>query len=1022
MTNQDGLTTSDRIAIQHLLVTNQDGDINLQSLTDEEKAALTRWWLVSNKKQGKDQKTDDILAEIQEAYKDDPKGIITDLKYLFETNIFNDAIVDAAITKGLVDKMRTDSSTKEAAANTNTTTDTREIIKILLERKIAQNQMRKIAENRAANKDEYKGIINSIKNTDPKINSTDPRSVGGFSPIQPDLSPIVDTLTAQSGVQFNKIQKEIITSQLTTMAVSGALDLTNPQELTVHFVISAAEANPLYANNNPVYNLNQNIDQAVTELKETDIDRSNTASIANKESRQAIIALNQSIQNELLNNISPEQASEESIRITKEVAEYLAKNPNATPQQTQKIISDQIQKATNKAPKPVDIDAQTITAIIKNDPGKIEVIRASYATQIINDIALQSGGTLDQKTVAQIANELAQNATYTRQNSQNALEHLVQKISKETGIDPEKIREQVDVHAAAIQRIDRLNYGTAIINIPAGSIIDPQKIDLKNEAAVKAALAKALYNTQNLNPRDIDRILKAQETIKNVTAKLEQNQAFQIAIRRIDVTAIYSDQQNVIYKAFFEAYKNELDNSRPTQRGVQAIVLINSLPHQTIISPTAIALANMGVTVDMFDKLIKDPSKSPSFQQLLKNHKNQMSLLRDQLEQLEGSQLYQELAPDKLKLLHDYSKLSFQDAAILAALPGNSGKTLVQTYNSSTVKLLADIVAPKLFPYANAVLHPIDKIQDFFTSRAAQALSRALLGGKTVSQIVGGLLVRGLAKVGINIAFGAATAGVGLVIGFAIGRVVGFFQGFAKNVFGEEVKARDLALAPVVTVTTLLGGLTSLLSVSSVLSSGLLATMASSILLGLIIYMASFVMAPILSTIAHLESGTVGTATTQQTYSGQIIDGCNSIWPTNSGIVIQGPKGPFSHSRVEAIDIKVPTGTQVFSISSGTVTYNSYYNVYGNNVRIQSVSPDGRSYEVWYGHLAAPSHLSVGDTVKTGDPIAFSGATSSDPRFGNPHLHLEYRGMLYNECPAGGVPVPYGCYNWTNYPRCNVKY
>ncbi len=80
---------------------------------------------------------------------------------------------------------------------------------------------------------------------------------------------------------------------------------------------------------------------------------------------------------------------------------------------------------------------------------------------------------------------------------------------------------------------------------------------------------------------------------------------------------------------------------------------------------------------------------------------------------------------------------------------------------------------------------------------------------------------------------------------------------------------------------------------------------------------------------------------------------------------------------------------------------------YGNMIDISS-SINGKNYSVRYAHLSAMKYH-TGQKVNVGDGIALSGATSSVVAFRQPHLHFEYLGLKYGECPAAGIQVPYGC-------------
>ncbi len=64
----------------------------------------------------------------------------------------------------------------------------------------------------------------------------------------------------------------------------------------------------------------------------------------------------------------------------------------------------------------------------------------------------------------------------------------------------------------------------------------------------------------------------------------------------------------------------------------------------------------------------------------------------------------------------------------------------------------------------------------------------------------------------------------------------------------------------------------------------------------------------------------------------------------------------------------------------------------------------------------------IGQKVNIGKGIGLSGATSSVVAFRQPHLHFEYLGLKYGECPAAGIQVPYGCTDTDNSPgSCRIN-
>lgn len=92
------------------------------------------------------------------------------------------------------------------------------------------------------------------------------------------------------------------------------------------------------------------------------------------------------------------------------------------------------------------------------------------------------------------------------------------------------------------------------------------------------------------------------------------------------------------------------------------------------------------------------------------------------------------------------------------------------------------------------------------------------------------------------------------------------------------------------------------------------------------------------------------------------------------------------------VDLAAPNGTPVLAASDGVVAFKGWQGGYGN----LTILSHRNGYETRYGHLAgfAP-HLKVGQRVKQGDIIAFSGATGLVT---GPHLHYEVRiqGKPYN--------------------------
>ena len=116
------------------------------------------------------------------------------------------------------------------------------------------------------------------------------------------------------------------------------------------------------------------------------------------------------------------------------------------------------------------------------------------------------------------------------------------------------------------------------------------------------------------------------------------------------------------------------------------------------------------------------------------------------------------------------------------------------------------------------------------------------------------------------------------------------------------------------------------------------------------------------------------------------------VFPFEKGVSapVTSSVGPRSQPTAGAstnhkgTDIGVPQGTEVHSISSGTVTNAGRGDAggYGNWVRVQH---DDGTVAI-YGHLSKSDYYSVGDRVDAGDVIALTGNEGVST---GPHLHLQ---------------------------------
>lgn len=109
---------------------------------------------------------------------------------------------------------------------------------------------------------------------------------------------------------------------------------------------------------------------------------------------------------------------------------------------------------------------------------------------------------------------------------------------------------------------------------------------------------------------------------------------------------------------------------------------------------------------------------------------------------------------------------------------------------------------------------------------------------------------------------------------------------------------------------------------------------------------------------------------------------CSSIrWITSMFGGRQSPGGIGSTNH-KGVDIGTPMRTPVLAAKSGTVTWASWNGGYGECVIIYH----GKGNSTLYGHLDNGAYnVKVGDTVRQGDVIAWSGTTGNST---GPHLHF----------------------------------
>jgi len=107
-----------------------------------------------------------------------------------------------------------------------------------------------------------------------------------------------------------------------------------------------------------------------------------------------------------------------------------------------------------------------------------------------------------------------------------------------------------------------------------------------------------------------------------------------------------------------------------------------------------------------------------------------------------------------------------------------------------------------------------------------------------------------------------------------------------------------------------------------------------------------------------------------------------TIDPNTSEKVTVNVKSYITHI---GIDYAAPTGTPIFSVADGKITYLGYNGGYGNLIVIEHPG----NYQTYYAHLSSYNvELQKGGEIRRGMEIGYVGSTG---RSTGPHLHFELR-------------------------------
>ncbi|GGH43880.1 M23 family metallopeptidase [Microbacterium album] len=121
-----------------------------------------------------------------------------------------------------------------------------------------------------------------------------------------------------------------------------------------------------------------------------------------------------------------------------------------------------------------------------------------------------------------------------------------------------------------------------------------------------------------------------------------------------------------------------------------------------------------------------------------------------------------------------------------------------------------------------------------------------------------------------------------------------------------------------------------------------------------------------------------------QTYAAPAASG-SVVYPLSPGSYTVGQSLGAGRGH-QGLDLLAPTGTPIYAIADGVVSYSGYSGAYGNLVTFNS-TVDGAAVEVRNAHMSTIA-VSAGQAVSAGEIIGYVGSTG---RSTAPHLHIEIR-------------------------------
>lgn len=564
---------------------------------------------------------------------------------------------------------------------------------------------------------------------------------------------------------------------------------------------------------------------------------------------------------------------------------------------------------------------------------------------------------------------------------------------------------------------------------PAPNYSDTVNRQITDSLAVN--LTKITLPSAEINPAEVtfpipgplqDRLEKTQDLITDLSGKIITNKNTELVMADL-TSAITPEQEKEFNRLLLAA--DLVTRVAPTQAAATAATVIGKLNPTSPLAPV-LRWRSMGA----------DPAA-----------------IQKHVQTIPGSKLSAFVHNNPTVLLH------FQRQTQQLNLPANQlGRETVASPRlgplagltngfQSITNLLSGFLPDQVGQVFNVVTHPLQSIQSYvgnFVGNRVVGQFKNWIAEKVVSRIASETLKKGVVKLlvkeglkrglqSLAVALGVPTGGVGLLVAAAIevgsflakktfGLIKNTINGLARALTGEkDFDWKPIAAAPLLLLSGAGGLIGSLGAATSVAAMSAGVVLVISAVVGFFLYITVITVAPIITTIAHLESGVsdisrlgvIGEGRPALLPPGVLPDSCPQGKPASGYGINQGPNigthtsgwginiaGVGFISEGEAIDYGTPMNTPIKATHDGQAYYfqagdNSPAG-YGNYVAILGSCENPATgkkirFLTTYAHLNAGNIKRGGPTpVKRGQLIGLSDNTGKST---GPHLHYEIFGL-----------------------------